>query len=155
MDAGCCDDSPVSRVPQTAAHSGDLSGNLGVDGDNAESGPRLEGGEEFLGGDPQPGTAFAEQHGDFEQRDGAQRQRFASPDRAAEHAQLFPRQPLGINQPADEYGSVKQKVGGQTVVLIPGGELPTTPIYRRSAVAPGCAPCQPTGLRGISTAAAS
>ena len=154
MDACRCDDGPVSRVPQNAAHSGDLGGNLDVDGDNVESGPRPEGGEEFLGGDLQPSTAFAEQHGDFEQRDGAQRQWFASPDRAAEHAQLFPREPLGIDQPADKYVSVKQKARRQTVVLIPGGELPTTPIYRRSAVAPKCAPFRPTGPRGISIAAA-
>jgi hypothetical protein len=86
MDAGSCDDSPVSRIPQNATHSGDLSGNLDVDGHNVESGARPEGVEEFLGGDPQPGTAFAEQHGDLEQRDSTQRQRLASPDRAADHA---------------------------------------------------------------------
>jgi len=154
MDACRCDDGPVSRVPQNAAHSGDLGGNLDVDGDNVESGPRPEGGEEFLGGDLQPSTAFAEQHRDFEQRDGAQRQRFASPDRAAERAQLFPRELLGIDQPADQYVSVKQKFRGQTVVLILGAGLPTTPTDRRSAVSPGCAPCPPTGPRGISIAAA-
>ena len=131
MDAGSRDDSPVSRIPQNVTHSGDLGGNLDVDGDNVESGLRPEDGEEFLGGDPQPGTAFAEQYGDFEQRNGTQRQRFASPDRAAEHAQLFPRKLLGIDQPADQYVSVKQKIRGQTVVLIPGGGLPTTRISRR------------------------
>jgi hypothetical protein len=80
------DDSPVCRVPQTAAHGGEFGGNLDVDGDNVESGPRPKGAEKFLGWDPQPGAAFAGQHGDFEQGDGAQRQRFASPNGAAEHA---------------------------------------------------------------------
>lgn len=70
MDAGSCDDSPVGRIPQGAAHSCDLGGNLDVDGDNVESAPRREGGEELLGGDRKSGTAFAEEHGDFEQRDG-------------------------------------------------------------------------------------
>jgi hypothetical protein len=78
MDAGGCDDSPVSRIPESATHSGDLSGNFDVDRDNVESGSRPEGGEEFLGRDPQPCTALAEQHRDFEQRDGTQRQRLAS-----------------------------------------------------------------------------
>jgi len=131
VDAGSCDDSPVGRIPKSAAHSCDLSGNLDVDGDNVESVPRPKGSEEFLGGDRQPGTAFAEQHGDFEQCDGTQRQRFASPDRAAEQAQLFPREPLGINQPADQYVSIKQEGRRQTGILIPRGGFPTTPICRR------------------------
>ena len=71
MDAGSRDDSPVSRIPQNVTHSGDLGGNLDIDGDNVESAPRREGGEELLGGDRKPGTAFAEEHGDFEQRHGA------------------------------------------------------------------------------------
>ena len=45
-----------------------------------------------------------------------------SPDRAAERAQLFPREPLGIDQPADQYVSV-EKGRGQTVALIPGGDF--------------------------------
>ena len=59
MDAGSSDNSPVSRVPQSATHSGDLSGNLNVDGDNVESGPRPEGVQEFRCRDLQPRTAFA------------------------------------------------------------------------------------------------
>ena len=114
MDAGSGYDGPSCGIPQCIAQGRDLGGHIDIQGNHMESTARVEGGEQLLNGDPQAGTTFTEQQCHLEQCDGAHPERFPLLDRAAQHANLIPREPLGFHKPANEHVSIKEKARGQS-----------------------------------------
>jgi len=57
-----CDDGPVSRIAKRATQSGDLGGNLDINGDGVEWRVGFECCEEFFDGDPKSSVTFSEEH---------------------------------------------------------------------------------------------
>lgn len=69
--------------------------------------------EEAFDGNAIARAAFAEKNSDFQQCDGAYRDRFVTPDGLTQNSRLLPRKPLGGRKPAHDNVRVEQESWAQ------------------------------------------
>lgn len=124
MDSRRRDDRTVCRIAQGIAQRRHLSRKLDIKRNDIERATRLDAPEQFLNRDFQSGRALAEQYGDFEQSDGAQRKLVAVPSRGAQHTGLFPREPSRSSEPTDQHVGIQQQPGRQRDLLFTTENFP-------------------------------